>query len=295
MTDLTGSLIWEREDGVTLDLNDGVNIKLRHHDGFGVPEFQHAVVTSPGLQGDYWFGVRYPARIVTLDVTLYADGLAQLQNLRRQVIAALNPTVYSGTLKLVQANGVERWFDCVLAESLPMPTNQHVAQRAMMLTLRFRSVRDPFLYDPVPKTYLVEPGMVSSGNFMLGGFQFPFALSQSGVFNEVVLTYEGDVPTPVEITLYGPGVEPVMRNETLDRSIGFLGSGLTLAEGGVLYVNTDIRERDVLAAGLNGWPYLRESGFWWLQPGPNELTFELGGSSPETNLIMRYFDRFLGI
>lgn len=294
MVELTGSLIWVREDGVTLDLNDGVNIKLRHHDGFGIPEFQHAVVGSPGMAGDYWFGVRYPARIVTLDLTLYASGLAALQNLRATVISAVNPTLYSGTLKMIQANGVERWFDCVLAESLPMPTTQHIAQKAMMLTLRFRSVKDPFLYDPIAQEYVVPPG-ASSGNFMVGGFSFPFILSQSGVYNTVVLTYPGHVPTPVEITFMGPGIDPVLRNETLGRTIGFLGSGMTLATGAVLYINTDPRAKDILVGGLNGWPYLRESGFWWLQPGPNTLSFELGGSSGATTLSMRYYDRYLGL
>jgi hypothetical protein len=292
----TGTLVYVRADGVTLDLNDGVSIKLRHHEGFGMPDFQHATISSPGLSGDYWFGVRYPARIVTIDVTLFAAGLAALQNLRRQVIDVLNPSVYTGTLKLVQVNGVERWFDCVLAESLPMPTNQHVGQRAMMLTLRFRSVREPFLYDPVPKQYLVAAGAASASTaFMMGGFRFPFHLSQSGVFNALVLTYQGQVPTPVEIVLTGPGIEPILRNDTLGRSVSFVGSGLTLVAGGTLDVDMDPRDRDVLVYGGNGWPYLRESGFWWLQPGPNSLSFEVSGSAPATQLVMTWRDRYLGV
>jgi hypothetical protein len=233
---------------------------------------------------------------VTLDLTLYANGLAALQNLRRSVIEALNPTTRSGTLKFTQANGDERWFDCVLAESLPMPTTQHVGRHAMMLTLRFRSVGEPFLYDPITQEYEVASGLGgSSGNFMGGGFQFPFVLSQSGVFNEVVLTYDGDVPTPVEITLYGPGIEPVLRNDTLGREVGFAGSGLSLPTGGVLAVNMDPRQRDVIFQGLSGWPYLRQSGFWWLRPGPNALSFEVSGSDANTLLVMRYRKRFLGV
>jgi hypothetical protein len=295
---LTGSWVYERSDGVTLDLNDGVNIKLRHHDGFGIPEFQHAVTASPGLDGDYWFGVRYPPRIVTLDLTLYASGLIALENLRRTVISKLNPTGRSGKLKITQTNGTVRWFDCVLAESLPMPTTQHIGQRAMNLTVRFRSVGEPFLYDPVDKEYTVASGASGAGgNFMLGkgGMGFPFLLSQSGVFNEVVMTNPGDVPTPVEITLYGPGIEPVLRNDTLGRAVGFAGSGLNLPSGQMLVVNMDPRERDVTFQGLNGWPYLRESGFWWLEPGANDLSFEVSGSNQYTLLVMRYRERYLGL
>lgn len=292
---LTGTLLYVREDGVVLDLNDGANIKLRHHDGFGIPEFQHAVSPSPGIDGDYWFGVRYPPRILTLDVTLFADGLLALQNLRRTLISALNPTIRTGRLELTQVNGLARRFDCVLAETLPMPTTQHVAQHAMMLTLRFRSVGEPFLYDPVPQPYTVVSGTAAPGNFMVTGFSFPFRLSQSGTFNQVVMTYQGDVPTPVAITVYGPAIEPVFRNDTLGRTVSFVGSGLTLPKDGTLTVDMDPRNRDVIYQGGNGWPYLRESGFWWLQPGPNALSFEIGGSTPDTRLVMTYRRRYLGL
>ena len=293
---LTGTLVYVRDDGATIDLNDGAKIKLRHHDGFGIPEFQHAVSPSPGIDGDYWFGVRYPPRIVTVDVTLFADGLAALQNLRREIITALNPTVFAGTLEMVQVNGTARRFDCVLAETLPMPTTQHIGQKAMMLTLRFRSVGEPFLYDPVPQVYSVRSGTGNPGNFMVGGFSFPFRLSQSGVFNQVVMTYQGDVPTPVTLTLYGPGLEPVFRNDTLGRIVSFERSGFELPKDGTLIVDMDPRHRSVtFQGGQNGWPYLRESGFWWLQPGPNSLTFEVGGSTPDTLLTMTYFRRYLGV
>jgi Phage tail protein RIFT-related domain len=293
---LTGTLSYVREDGVTLDLNDGVNIKLRHHDGFGIPEFQHAVSPSPGIDGDYWFGVRYPPRIVTVDVTLYADGLGALQNLRREVISKLNPTVRTGRLEMVQANGVARRFDCVLAESLPMPTTAHIGQRAMMLTLRFRSTGEPFLYDPAEQAYTAVSGTAAPGNFMVTGFSFPFRLSQSGVYNQVTMNYQGDVPTPVEITVYGPGLDPVFSNETLGRRVSFLGSGLLLGDRfSTLVVDMDPRHRDVIYQGGNGWPKLRESGFWWLVPGPNVLTFEISGSTNETLLMMRYRRRYLGV
>jgi hypothetical protein len=294
---LTGTLAYVREDGVTLDLNDGERIKLRHHDGFGIPEFQHAVSPSPGIDGDYWFGVRYPPRIVTVDVTLYAPGLGELQNLRREVITKLNPTVRTGHLEMVQANGVALWFDCVLAESLPMPTTSHIGQRAMMLTLRFRSTGEPFLYAPGPPTeYAAISGTASPGNFMVTGFSFPFRLSQSGVYNQVTMDYQGDVPTPVEITVYGPGLDPVFSNETLGRRVSFRGSGLLLADQfSTLVVDMDPRHRDVIYQGGNGWPKLRESGFWWLVPGPNVLTFEIDQSTAQTLLMVRYRRRYLGV
>jgi hypothetical protein len=296
MVGLTGTILYERQDPArtTLDLNDGVKIKLRHHDGFGIPEFQHAVVPSPGIHGDYWFGVKYPARTVTLDLVLYAASLSALQNLRAEVIDTLNPSVYTGILKVTQANGITRHLDCVLAESLPMPTNQHVGQRSMLLSVRFRTVGAPFFYDPIKKTHTVPPGS-SAGNFMVGGFVFPFTLTQSGVYSEAVLAYAGHVPTPVEINLYGPGLDPILRHETLNRTISFLGSGLTLPPGGVLYVNTDPRARNVQVGALSAWPYLRESGFWWLQAGENRISFELGGTSPTTTLVMTYYDRYLGL
>jgi len=296
MVGLTGTVLYERQDPArtTLDLNDGVKIKLRHHDGFGIPEFQHATVPSPGIHGDYWFGVKYPSRTVTLDLVLYAASLAALQNLRAEIIDKLNPSVFTGILKVTQANGVTRHLDCVLAESLPMLTTQHVGQRSMMLSVRFRSVGSPFFYDPLLKSYNIAPGS-TQGNFMIGGFAFPFTLAQSGVYSSGDLIYNGHVPTPVQISVYGPGLDPIMRNETLGRTISFSGSGLNIAVGGVLYVNTDPRARDVQIGGLTAWPYLRESGFWWLQSGVNRISFELGGTAVGTNLVMSYYDRYLGL
>jgi hypothetical protein len=46
---------------------------------------------------------------------------------------------------------------------------------------------------------------------------------------------------------------------------------------------------------LSGWAYLRESGFWWLQPGPNHLSFEVSGSNVNTLLVMTYRNRYLGM
>jgi hypothetical protein len=296
MLNLTGTLTYQRSDGLILDLNDQVNIKLRHHDGLAMPDIQHASSGSPGLDGDYWFGVHYPTRVITFDLILMAPNLAALQTLRRRVISALNPTVYSGTLKITQANGLEYWFDCVLAERLEMPTTNHIGQHAMMLTVRFRSVREPFFYEPLLQQLPVGTGSTGGiGNFMVSGFQYPFVLSQSGIFNGFQLVYYGDVPTPIEIVLNGPGIEPVLTNETLGRSVGFVGSGLNVAAGSVLNVNMDPRNRDIRYQGFNGWPYLRESGFWWLQPGPNNLSFQISGSSANTLLTMKWRNRYLGL
>lgn len=306
------SLIWTRPDGpvgstrppIVLDLNDGVNIKLRHHDGFGIPELEHAVSGSPGVAGDYWFGVQYPARTISLDLVLYANSLAALQNLRASVISAFNPSLYSGTLKLTQTNGVQRWMYCALAESLPMPTTQHVGQRAMLLTIRLRSIAEPFWFDPVLKQQTVITGVGTTGNFMVSGFQFAFTITQAGAYTDTTIEYPGQVPTPVEVTLNGPGIEPVLRNVTLGRAVGFIGSGLSIVQGEQLYVNMDPRARAVLygvpdpGTGKptgNGWPYLRESSFWWLQPGANALRFEVSGSAAPTSLTMKYYERYLGV
>jgi hypothetical protein len=287
------TLVYTRSDGLVLDLSDNVNYKFRHHEGFGIGDFDHTAVDVPTLDGDYWFGTRFKTRTVTVDIVINATNLASLQTKRGQLLSALNPHPYSGKLTLTQSNGVVRCLDCVLSSTLPMPTSQHIGRAHMALSLQFRSVGSPFLYDPVQQSTTITP---SGGGFTFP-WQFPFVLAQSQIYAAPVINNPGDVPTPVEINLTGPALNPIFQNSTTGQTFSFSGglANVDINPGGILYINTDPRKRRVQLYGVDAWDKLVAADFWGLNAGANNLFFDIGNTTVATSLVISWFNRYLGV
>lgn len=287
------SLVWTRDDGLVLDLSDGVSYKLRHHDGFGMPPFDPITVSVPTIEGDFWLGSHFNARVVTIDLVLNADTLAALQARRAEIISAVNPR-HQGTLTLTQSNGVVRAFDCALGAQASMPTSQHIGRSHMGLQLQFRSVGNPALYDPVKQSLIISTAGSLGFSFP---WQFPFQLARSQVYAQPVVNNPGDLETPVEITLTGPGQEPIFRNDTLNQRVSFAGgvAPFFIAQGGNLYLSMDQRRRRVQRYGVDIWNALTEADFWTLQPGANSLFFDIGATTTDTVLKIEWYNRYLGV
>jgi hypothetical protein len=294
------SIIWTRtSDGISLAFGATPEspYQLLQHDGFAVGEFDH-VTTRPIVgHGDYWTDLRFRERVVTLDVLLRASGLGGLQNLRSQLISALNPIRGGGTLALTQSNGLVRALDCVLAEPPPMATAQHIGGRALRTTLRLRSTGDPFFYDPAGSLAIatVPIGVVS--NFIFP-WSFPWTLGASGIGAGLELTNAGDVPTPLEIWVTGQAVTPKIRNTTTGEAIEFNrpAAPLTVANGSVLYVNTDPRRPVVQIDGVDAWIYLSRAELWQVQPGVNDVAVEVSGATTANSAAaLQFQNRYLGV
>jgi hypothetical protein len=281
-----------KSDGAELQFDTATTapFRLLHHEGFAVGDFEHIATAAIDGHGDFWLDARAKERISSLDILLQASSLTGLEALRRQLIAILNPLRGSGTLYLVTGSGDVRAFDCVLAESLPLPTASHIGGRRMRTIVRLRSVGLPFLYDAALRSVSVPaPG---TGTFILP-VTLPATLASSTVGVQMVLSNDGDVPTPVRITVVGPAVTPKLRNLTTGESIEF---ALTIAPASPLYVDTDPRVPVVTLYGAPAWSYLTRAEFWQLQPGANTIEIAFSGTSAtQTTATVAWNERFLGV
>jgi len=288
------------DTGGGLDLNDGINFRVLHHDGLGISEFDHFSTGVPELDGEYWHGLRYKVKVITLDIHVKATTFIELENKKRLLIDTFNPSLVNvragrvGILRVQQANGTSVQFQCVLHEQATMPTAQHIGQANARYIFRFRSVKEPFLYE-VEEQEIVYTGD-SSGVGLSFPISLPFRVGSSGIFQSPVLNNNGHVETPVIIDLEGPATSPILENVTLGRRLAFARAGntTTLTAGQHLVINTDPFAESVEIDGVSRWDKLSEAEFWQLAVGANELSFDIGGTSAATRVTLTYQRRYLG-
>lgn len=294
------SLVYYRPDsGAGLELNDGVNFKMIQHEGFGIGPMAHFAAATPELHGEYWYGMRLNVKVITIDLLIYASSLTDLQNKRRQLVQHLNPTLVNndlnklGKLRLTQTNGLAVQMDCILSEEMLLPTSQHIAQRAARYQLRFRSLRDPVLYDPVTQSIVYT---VSATTGFRVPWRLPLRLSSGGIFQRPTLDPGSDVWTPVLIDIQGPALSPIVKNVTANRTIAFQSSAnpLIMGAGQHLVINSDPNIQTITLDGVSTMQRVSTEEFWGLDTGNNELYFDIGGAGVGTQVTMSWNPRLLG-
>ncbi|MFE9300514.1 phage tail protein [Streptomyces sp. NPDC006856] len=152
---------------------------------------------------------------------------------------------------------------------------------------------DPYWTDAEPVTVHRETGA-------LVDFLDPFpSVSSSQVLGETTLTNPGDAVVWPEWTITGPASLITFTNETTGESFALdpseVGHG-PLTTGEQVTVRTDpgqVRLLDGSPDGVNwsgalNWP---EAVLWGLEPGLNEVTFQLDGSGPGSAVDMQFHPR----
>lgn len=275
-------------NGVVIDFSNPP-YQLNSHDGFGITDFTDTYVDPPGGHGSYWYDTRMDAKVVTVDFDMHEAGVVERQGRRRDIVALLNPLLGVGTLRLEQVNGVIREMKCKLAERFSMPTDQFKGAGGMQYVVRFKSHGVPALYDPTVVSYALSPSL--SGNFTFP-WSFPRVFAQSGIYSAPAINNAGDIDTPVHITLMGPMINPLFRNNTTGEQLSL--TGLTLVAGQQLDIDTDPSNLVVQINGADAWQYVDSAQFWMLKPGTNNLTLDIGGSSVATTGTVTWYSRYLG-
>jgi hypothetical protein len=284
-------------DIITFTNADGVAInfsnppyQLNDHEGFGISEFEDTFVEPPGGHGAYWYDTRMSAKVVAIDFTVMEEGVVERQNQRRNLVALLNPLLGPGIIRLEQVNGVIRELVCKLSESFDMPTSGFLGSGAMQYTMNFKSHGIPAFYDPTINAY------VFSGATIPGTFSFPWSFprvfAQSGFFGTVPFNNVGDIETPVHITLVGPALNPIFRNDTTGEQLAT--TGLTLAAGQTLEIDTDPNNLQFQIGGVDAWNYIDVAQFWMLARGTNNIVLDIGGTTSATNGSVTWYSRYIG-
>lgn len=282
-------ITYTRPDGVTINLSDPPYTTY-DYDGFGIGEFQHTTVAPPQLHGEYWYGTRMEAKILTVEFGFTGDGVVERQGSRRIAVNVFNPLLGPGTLRIDQANGVSREITCILAESMSLPSSEFVGTGHYRTLVRFKSHGIPAFVDPTVNEYAFNFAVVP------GTFIFPFTLpvvfAQSGFGSAPTITNEGDIDTPVRIEMTGPFINPIFRNATTGRTIEL--AGFTVGVGQQLVIDTAPDRYVLTLDGIDVWQYAVSADMWGLAPGDNNLVFDVGGTTAGTLGTIKWYTRYLG-
>ena len=135
-----------------------------------------------------------------------------------------------------------------------------------------------------------------------GGFRIPFSFPIRFGTTEFVKTLEnaGGAAAPVEITIYGSGETPAIRNNTTGAEIRL---SQAVASGEVLRINTDPEKLEcvhILADGKaeDAWGYLDpESAVadFALEPGANDVEYVPDQVSSESRVVIRWQAVYEGV
>jgi hypothetical protein len=231
------------------------------------------------------------AKILTLEYQCNKPGVAEKLLARREVIRLFNPLLGPGVLSVETVSGEEYEIDCILAESLPLPSEEFVGVGSYATRVRLKSHGIPAFRDPTINVHTFD-FVGSPGNFFFP-WSFPRVFAQSGFANNPTINNEGDIDTPVRIELTGPFIDPVLTNSTSGRTISMV--GLTVLDGQTLVIDTDPNNYVVQVDGTDVWNYLGSANFWGLGIGDNQLVIDIGGTTVDTVGSIQWYTRYLGI
>jgi hypothetical protein len=283
-------ITYTRPDGEVINLSDPPYMTFGY-DGFGIGEFESTTVSPPGVDGEWWYNTRMGAKVMSVDFGYFGQGVSERQDSRRTLVRLFNPLLGPGVLKLQQVNGLVREIDCILAESLPLPSDEFLGAGGYRTVVRFKSHGTPAFRDGVLQTAPVNS--TSSPPSFTFPWTFPRVFAQSGFFSLVNVTNAGDINTPVRITLSGPMIDPKFINNTSGKTLSMVGLSLTSSDN--LVIDTSPDKYVVQVNGVDAWQYLHDAEFWDLVPGENAILFDVGG----TNVIstvgsVSWYNLYLG-
>lgn len=258
----------------------------------GIP-VEYDTSYAPGVVGAYVNTTKIVERDVTLHIAVLGNSRAEIEARRRRLIDALNPIYGESKFLWQMENGDIRFlyvrpdngFPAFEVGTIPNP-------QVWDCTVEL------ICYDPCWYSYNVEEKEIVKNTleFKLP-FQVKFQLGNSSPYREII--NNGDVPTPVVITLHGQLTAPLtMTNVTTGQTLVIKKS---LGEGETLIIDTspdDTFVQFIDASGniTNAMYYCTVgSQFWQLEPGINIIHVEFTQIYNSASGTLAYSERWLGL
>lgn len=262
---------------------DGVNAEI-------------ATSSSPGQNGKSTHQVTLSDREVTVKFNVKGKDRADMYKKRRELIAVTSSSFFSNgepSGVLEYKNDLGTWdIPCIVKSGAKFDKRIKDYNHG---TISFYCP-DPYWRKRVPEYNQIA--------FFDSGVEFPLVIDMYKKLEFARRSFErsvfntGDSPTPVEITIKGPAIEP----EIIKVSTGeYIRVSRALNKGDTLVINTDMNNFTVIITRENGdketaYGYLDLSSTpFSLAPGANELRFESGDDTAESTAFALFFPRFGGV
>ena len=255
--------------------------------GLDMPAFAFTQDESPGIDGYEIRQVRAQGKEIALPVAFWADdSRAAYLTRRRTLIRSVNPKRGNGLLTVKQADGTARTIAARYTAGLEGDESLDAAGARWCITVLTFAAPSPFWLGAETTT---EWRTAAGGTFLP---LLPLAVSNSHVLGAVTVDNDGDDDAYPVWTITGPATSVSLTNVTTGQVIVLT---RTITAGDTIVVDTRERQQTALLNGAtNLWGNLSDaSTLWPLEPGRNDLTLTVTGSTGNTRVRMTYQPRYL--
>lgn len=275
--------------GAVTNFNDWANgwVLQPGAKGLDMPQYAFSQDESPGIDGYAIRQVRAGGKEIALPIAFWADdSRAAYLTRRRSLIRSLNPKRGLGTLTVAQADGTARTIAACYNAGLEGDESLDAAgARWCMGVLTFAC----------PSPFWLGAEVTTEWRAAVAGTFFPIlplVVGNSQVLGSVTVDNDGDDDAYPIWTITGPATAVSLTNVTTGEVL-VLTHTITL--GDTIVIDTRERQQTALLNGTtNLWGDISDaSAMWALEPGINDLTLTVTGSTSNTRVRMTYQPRYL--
>ncbi|WP_329376023.1 phage distal tail protein [Streptomyces sp. NBC_01483] len=255
--------------------------------GLDMPAYAFSQDESPGIDGYAIRQVRAQGKEIALPVAFWADdSRAAYLARRRGLIRSLNPKRGTGTLTVTQTDGTSRTIGARYSAGLEGDESLDAAGARWCMGVLTFACPSPFWLGAEVTT---EWRAAVSGTFFP---VLPLAVGNSQVLGAVTVDQDGDDDAYPVWTITGPATSVSLTNTTTGDTLLLT---RTISIGDTIVIDTRERQQTALLNGVtNLWGNLSDaSTLWPLEPGINDLTLTVSGSTSATRVRMTYQPRYL--
>jgi len=271
-------------DNDTININDGVIFfTVFGRIGFEMAQFNISSVPTWIDGGSQLEAVTVLDGQVTVPIYIYkASSHEDLSDEIRTLAGHVNPIGKSEvTIQRIREDADTRELTCIYNGGMAVMEETGVYARVDMAF----TANDPYWYAASATTDTYETGTPAT----FFPF-FPMRLSSSTIFASPVINNTGQVRTWPIWTITGPGIDPVFKNLSTDKTLAINRITTTIGAGETLTIDTrkgikTIKRNDGVSFFSNK---TELSSLWPLEPGNNSVQLELSGTSGASQVAISY-------
>lgn len=284
------TVTWLDADGNATSLSDVPNLGVEvGRNGLYMPPATFVADPVPLQPGARLRWTQFNVRDVDLPLFVQAADASALRTTVRSLLRAFNPIRGDGTLRVATVDGLSRDLTCRYSGGITYSEDdQHSGVTWAEFLATFRA-HDPYWYDTNPT--LVTLGEDSPPTWFP---IFPLVLGTATVLGTFTVTNPGDVDCWPVWTIYGPGEDLILTNNTTGLSMTI---NLAFGSSDVLVIDTrPFRKSVVLNDTTNQYNRLSATAALWpLAVGDNSVSVTMASTTSVTRVVLSFQARYLSI
>ncbi len=257
--------------------------------GLDSPEVRMNYYSRPGQDGGSVSSMFYDKRTITLTGIIYASDPVAFENARKALSTACAITKDSNgyptptRVTLTTLANTNLFFDAYITR--PIFDYQDPNFSKFMITM---TVPNSFL---MGATQIVSSAITRATG---GGFILPVILpitSSAGTGGSTIVTNSGTAPAYPTLTLTGPLTNPYIANSTAGK---YMQLNYTIPSGQTVVI--DMYNKTITLNGSSSLLSTKATGSdWWsIVPGANTITLTTGASGDTGNVVVAFYNAYLG-